>query len=309
VNRFPKALPAWLVLAALAMTAAPARAQVELPPLPMPPPVPLPAPTLALPAAGTPVVTVPHLAPPSPQFLTGIGEITLPGSCPGGFKVPLAGESVDGSQWTFALTGAQATCPAAAGKPIAFQGPWNPSTGCTSATGAECPQSLDPTRPGYIALGPVPAERVITETSLRFCVAGNCFAGSAFVERASASYHQLIRQSVIVGYGELTPPGCDFGALKMPVTAVNDGGPVWLTIRPASLALDCLGATAGAPIVFFDTWNPDIGGCISSVTNPGTWLCIGSVPHRLTSSSTTMSMCFPTNPVQCWSGLAQLMRT
>lgn len=126
--------------------------------------------------------------PAAPSALAGIGHVTLVSDCPGGFKIPISAESHRDGTWTFAISGIHVGCVITWGNPIAFRGPWDPyAPSCDAQTGEGCPRSIDPTRPGFFALGAVPGELQMTITSLRFCVKGRCFEGWALVDRGSAS--------------------------------------------------------------------------------------------------------------------------
>lgn len=116
--------------------------------------------------------------------LTGVGHVTLVSACPGGFKIPIEGESHADGTWSFTIAGMHVGCVITWGNPITFAGPWDPvAPGCDPETGAGCPHSLDPTRPGFFALGPVPSRATMAMPSLRFCVRDRCFEGWALVER------------------------------------------------------------------------------------------------------------------------------
>lgn len=242
-----------------------------------------------------------------PQALTGVGHVTFVSGCPGGFKIPIAGESHADGTWTFAIAGAHLGCVITWGNPIAFSGPWDPvNPSCDAQTGAGCPQSLDPTRPGFLALGRVPNTLSMAVTDLRLCVKGNCFEGWALVERTGPAQKPA---AAAAGLGEVTPPeGCNPGALKMPIEAHNDGGPVWLVVRPASLAVECGAIVYGLPNVFVGNWNPDIGGCIASMTHPSTRICLGALPATPTPRTIPLDLCFSPGPSDCWRGSATMVR-
>lgn len=117
-----------------------------------------------------------------------------------------------------------------------------------------------------------------------------------------------VAPAAIAGLGSVTPPNCGQGAQKMPISSVSDGGNVWVTARLASIGLDCRAIVYGLTMVFAGQWNPWTGGCIGSITNPGTTMCLGPVGARLIPVTTTLSICFPTNPAQCWPGAAVVSR-
>lgn len=116
--------------------------------------------------------------------LAGVGQVTAFADCPDAFKIPIEGQSTGDGTWTFSLAGAHVACVVTWGNPIVFQGRWDPTNvTCNALTGTGCPRSIDPTRPGFLALGSVPRAWVLTSTSLRFCVGGSCFQGTALVDR------------------------------------------------------------------------------------------------------------------------------
>lgn len=117
--------------------------------------------------------------------LSGVGAVTYRQECPDAFKIPVAARTADGRTWTFSIAGLHASCVVTWGSPISFEGRWEPRGAweCDADTGAGCPQSTDPARPGFFALGAVPSPQALTMTSLRFCVRAACFEGTALVER------------------------------------------------------------------------------------------------------------------------------
>lgn len=130
-------------------------------------------------------LALPSAAVAAPAALSGIGQVTHVSDCPHGLKLPIEGTRVAGNTWTFTVAGIHLGCVIAYGSPISFSGVWDPQTGgpCDPLTGGGCPQSIDPNRPGFIALGAVPATATLTMTSLRLCVRDRCWEGVAFVER------------------------------------------------------------------------------------------------------------------------------
>lgn len=238
--------------------------------------------------------------------------VTLDAECPEDYRVPLAGTSTDGSDWRFTLAGAQTGCTPRAGAPIIFEGRYVASAPpCDRVAGTGCPRSIDPERPGWISVGSLPLNVVLQETTVRYCVSTKCYQGRAFLDRSSGGTTLPVSgvriPSAIAGLGEITPPGCSAGALKMPVSLVTDGGPVWIVVRPASVAAQCDDPVIGLLNVFTGTWAPDRGGCILSLSNPGTSVCVSSVPYSLGGATVGMSLCFP-GP-DCWPGTARLIRS
>lgn len=114
--------------------------------------------------------------------------------------------------------------------------------------------------------------------------------------------------SAVAGAGGVTPPGCADGAHKMSIVQETDGGPLWVSARPASIGVSCPAIVYGPPAVFVGPWNPDTGGCIPGYNYPGSALCMGSVPTRVVPVTTSLSLCFPTDPVTCWGGNATVVR-
>lgn len=250
--------------------------------------------------------------PPSgAHAIAGVVLITLDAPCPEEYRVPIAGSSEDGSRWRFVLDGAQATCTPRYSTPLIFEGRYNPSAlPCDRLRGIGCPRSTDAERPGYLSMGSLPYNAVLQETSVRYCVLAKCYQGRALLDRVRAAPMSTSADPLtgaIAGIGAVTPPGCAAGAMKMPVSAVSDGGPVWLVVRPASVAADCPNPVFGVTNVFVGSWNPNRGGCVASITNPGTTLCMNRIPYALGAASVGMSLCFP-GPA-CWSGRADLVRT
>lgn len=115
--------------------------------------------------------------------------------------------------------------------------------------------------------------------------------------------------ATMAGFGEMTPPGCEPGALKMPLEGQSDGGPVWLTVRPFSVGVECPAIVLGTMHVFVGNWKPERGGCLSSIMSPGVSLCVGPVRTVLTPTVTSLSLCFQPSPPACWSGTATLVRS
>src|ERR1041384_5363837 len=110
----------------------------------------------------------------------------------------------------------------------------------------------------------------------------------------------------LAGLGGVTPPGCQANTHTMPITGNNDGGPLWITVRPAALGLGCSSIVYGTPIVFVGEWDPTAGGCLTSYNVDDFSLCIGPVPHAMTPTTTTLSLCTPGQ--DCWPGSATLTR-
>lgn len=241
----------------------------------------------------------------------GVVVITLERGCPEQFRVPFAGTSNDGALWTFTLDGFQVPCTPRYMEPVVFQGPYSPTAPpCDRRRGNGCPQSIDRQRPGYLSLGTLPRAHVLQVTTARFCVSARCYQGKAFGERLAGSTGraEVIDPLVgaIAGVAEVTPPGCAPGAMRMGITALSDGGPVWLSVRPAAVAVDCGDPVVGATNVFLGDWSPSRGGCIPSVTYPGSSVCMSRVPIVLGNSTVGVAICFP-GP-SCWSGSATVMR-
>lgn len=122
------------------------------------------------------------MLPTHASALVGVGQVTRVPDCPNGYKIPIEAAAA-GNTWTFALAAVHIECVITWGYPVPFQGPWNPATGHDFQRTETCAQSIDPTRPGYLCLGAIPSQLILTITSLQFCVTGKCYEGSAFMER------------------------------------------------------------------------------------------------------------------------------
>lgn len=86
--------------------------------------------------------------------------------------------------------------------------------------------------------------------------------------------------SMLHGLGEVTPPGCDARAYKVPFTAVTDGAGLWIVARPAAIGVACDSITYGTGQAFAGPWSPESGGCIPAVGGTGARICIGAMPDR-----------------------------
>lgn len=238
--------------------------------------------------------------------------ITVESGCAEEFRVPFAGASNDGALWTFTLDGFQVPCTPGYMEPIVFQGRYSPTAPpCDRKVGTGCPRSIDTARPGYLSVGSLPRAQVLQVTSVRFCVSARCYQGKAFAERGGGSLSGAddvgSLGGAIAGVAEVTPPGCAPGAMRMAITALSDGGPVWLSARPVTVAADCADPVVGVTNVFLGDWSPNRGGCIPSVTYPGSSVCMGRVPPTLGNSTVGVALCFP-GPA-CWVGSATVVRT
>lgn len=110
----------------------------------------------------------------------------------------------------------------------------------------------------------------------------------------------------ITGVGEVTPPGCDEGAYKVPFTATTTGGETWVTIRPIAVAVACPALVYGTTTTFAGSWDPRSGGCIPASSGNGGRICIGAMPHRGVTNGIAFRLC--PDPVRCFSGDAWIGR-
>lgn len=110
---------------------------------------------------------------------------------------------------------------------------------------------------------------------------------------------------LVTGVGEVTPPGCDPGAYKMPFTASSDSGTVWIAARPAAVGVACPGVVYGSAGVFAGTWRPRDGGCLADVTGGPARLCIGAMPDRGVADGVPFRYCPDT---RCFPGTAWVAR-
>ena len=110
----------------------------------------------------------------------------------------------------------------------------------------------------------------------------------------------------IAGVGEVTPPGCDEGAYKIPFSAVSDAGDVWIVSRPVAIGVACDGVTYGTASVFAGTWRPATGGCIGDLNGSDARICIGAMPHRGVTNGVPFRLC--PDAQRCFIGDAWLAR-
>lgn len=110
----------------------------------------------------------------------------------------------------------------------------------------------------------------------------------------------------VQGVGEVTPPGCDAGAYKVPFSALTDAGDVWIVGRPAAVAVACDAVVYGTGTVFVGTWNPQIGGCLDEALGSSASLCIGAMPHRGVLNGVPFRYC--PDRQRCFQGEAWLAR-
>lgn len=111
----------------------------------------------------------------------------------------------------------------------------------------------------------------------------------------------------IAGVGEVTPPGCDAGAYKIPFSAASDAGEVWVVGRPAAMGVACDAVVYGGPLTFVGAWRPDAGGCIGDLGGSTARICIGPVPHRGVARDVPFKLCPDAH--RCFVGLAWMARS
>lgn len=112
----------------------------------------------------------------------------------------------------------------------------------------------------------------------------------------------------IAGAGGVTPPGCSENALTMSIVAANDGGDIWVAVRPASVAVYCPAIVYGLTMMFAGEWDPDEDVCLRGVSHPGRSLCIGGLSRWPVPQTSSLMLCFPTTPETCWTGSGTFVR-
>jgi len=110
----------------------------------------------------------------------------------------------------------------------------------------------------------------------------------------------------VQGVGEVTPPGCDGGAYKVPFASLTDAGDTWIVGRPAAVAVACDAIVYGTATVFLGGWNPVTGGCLEAALGGAARICIGAMPHRGVLNGVSFRYC--PDRERCFLGEAWLAR-
>lgn len=130
-----------------------------------------------------------------------------------------------------------------------------------------------------------------------------CVLAAAAPGTASASRPQRW-PSAISGVAEVSVPGCDHGAYKIPFAGARDTGDTWIVARPLAVGVACDAVTYGTPATFIGGWDARIGGCVAG--NAGAELCIGPMPDRGVANGVTFRYCPEAR--RCFVGEAWVVR-
>lgn len=131
-------------------------------------------------------------------------------------------------------------------------------------------------------------------------------AASAAAPTAALAQRPPRLPASVAGIGEVTPPGCDEGAYKVPFSAASDAGEVWIVGRAAAIGVACDAIVYGGPLLFAGVWHPDSGGCIADLGGSAARICIDAVPSRGVSTDVAFRLCPDAD--RCFLGVARVVR-
>lgn len=239
--------------------------------------------------------------PPSPEFVVGHGTMTTQSDCPNGLSAELM-MTKDGGLWRATVQTSHTACTVRTDLPLRFVGEWDPEgvRRCDLTTGANCLRRED--GPGLLSIGPVVATNVAVRVNVEYAQGMSRIKGSALLWRIAAPSTLPPTPITMLGLAEVTPPGCNRGAYKVPFVAGTDGGGEWFVARPAALGVACEGIVYGGPTLLQGAYQPSDGGCIAS---SGAKLCLGPMPHRGLTNGIPATWCPDT---KCFHGEAWLSR-